>query len=251
LKAFSLNNQWRLYRDLAWLWPIISPPEDYVGETERLAKVIRKHARIEVKTLLNLGCGGGHHDYTLKKHFKVTGIDVSEDMLELAKRLNPEVTYHLDDMKTARLSKTFDAVTIFDSINYMLTREELSAAFTTAFEHLKAGGILLTIAEETAERFQQNKTLCSTHVQGDNEIAFIQNYYDPDPADTTYEANFIYLIRHSGKLELQTDYHLGGIFRLETWLDALRKSGFEVKQTLFQSPPVGAEDYPVLLGVRP
>ena len=251
MEASSSNNQWRLYRDLAWLWPIISPPEDYVAETERFAKVIRKHARIEVKTLLNLGCGGGHHDYTLKKHFEVTGVDVSEAMLELAKRLNPEVTYYLDDMRTAQLSKNFDAVTIFDSINYMLTKEELLAAFKTAFKHLKAGGILLTIAEETVERFQQNRTLCSTHVQGENEIAFIQNYYDPDTTDTTYEANFIYLIRYSGKLELQTDYHVGGIFKLGTWLDALRESGFEVKQTRFKSPPMGEENYPLLLGIRP
>ena len=29
------NDQRRLYRDLAWTWPIISAPETYVEETER------------------------------------------------------------------------------------------------------------------------------------------------------------------------------------------------------------------------
>lgn len=110
-----------------------------------------------MKSLLDLGCGGGHSDYTLKKHFEVTGVDVSEAMLALAKRLNPEVTYSLGDMRTVQLGKTFDAVTIFDSINYMLAVEDLGAAFVTAFKHLKPGGGFLTLVEETPERSQQNR----------------------------------------------------------------------------------------------
>ncbi len=82
-----------MYGDLAWLWPIISPPEDYAEETELFSRVIREHSRIEVKTLLHIGCGAGHNDHVFKKHFEVTGIDNSEEMLKLARELNPEVTY--------------------------------------------------------------------------------------------------------------------------------------------------------------
>lgn len=223
-----MNNHNRLYQDLSWTWPIISPPEDYIEETEVLCNALREYSQIEIYTLLNLGCGGGHNDYTLKKHFEVTGVDLSESMLSLAKRLNPEVTYLYGDMRTVRLEQHFDAVVIADSINYMATEDDLRAAFVTAFTHLNPGGILFTFAEITSETFRQHQTECSTHVRDDLEITFIENYYDPDPADTSLEATLVYLIRQGGRLTIETDHHIVGIFRLETWSRLLTAIGFEV-----------------------
>lgn len=142
-------------------------------------------------------------------------------------------------MRTVRLDKTFDAVAIFDSINYMLTEEKLRSAFTTAFVHLKVGGVFLTYQENSPERFRQNQTECSTHSKRDITIAFIENNYDPDPKDTTYESTFVYLIRRSNELTIETDRHLAGIFPRETWLALLRETGFDVKVL----------DIPVLKGI--
>ena len=250
MQTFSSNNHHRLYSDLSWTWPIISPPEDYIQETEWFCKIIREHSQIEVKTLLNLGCGGGHNDYTLKTHFSVTGLDTSGAMLNLARKLNPEATYLLDDMRTVRLGVFFDAVTIFDSVNYMLSVQDLRAAFTTAFEHLKPGGVFLTLVEESVDCFHNNKTTCSTHVKGDIEITFIENYYDPDPTDTTFEATFIYLIRRGSRLEIETDHHLCGIFDMKIWLDQLRGVGFDVKQLELRDPNLGERSYPMLLCIK-
>ena len=251
MEASLSNEDQRLYSDLAWVWPIISPPEDYIEETEQLCKIIREHSQIEVKTLLDLGCGGGHNDYTLKKHFNVTGVDVSGAMLELARQLNPEVTYSLGDMRTVRLEKTFDTVTILDSINYMLTVDDLRAAFVTAHKHLKPGGVFLTLVETTPERFRQNWTQCTTHSRGDIEITFIENAYDPDPTDTTYEVTFVYLIRRGGRMDIETDRHVCGIFSLEAWHGLLREVGFEVKQMEFRPPGLERECYPMLVGIKP
>jgi trans-aconitate methyltransferase len=242
----SSNDQRRLYGDLAWMWPIISRKENYIEEADEFRRLIREHSRIEARTILHLGCGGGHIDFTLKKHFEVTGVDVSEAMLSLARRLNPEVTYLLGDMRAVRLGKNFDAVMVADSIDYMLTLEELRAAFVTAFEHLKPGGVFCTYAEVTVESFKQNETQCSTHAQGDVEITFIENRYDPDPKDTTYENVFVYLIRRGGQLEIHTDCHLGGIFHLETWLDLLKGVGFEVEQV-----ELDEEHIPMFVCVKP
>jgi len=251
LQEFSPNKQQRLYSDLAWVWPIISPPQDYIEETEQLCKIIREHSQLEVKTLLNLGCGGGHHGYTLKKHFEVSGVDASGAMLGLARQLNPEVTYSVGDMRNVRLGKTFDAVAIFDSINYMLTVADLQAAFLTAYKHLKPGGVFLTLVEETPEHFQQNGTQCTTHSRGDIEIAFIENAYDPDPTDTTYEVTFVYLIRRGGRMDIETDSHVCGIFSLETWHGLLREVGFEVRQMEFTPPSLDRECYPMFVCIRP
>ena len=90
----------------------------------------------------------------------------------------------------------------------------------------------------TQERFQQNWTKCSTYHHDDLDIAFVHNNYDPDPADTTHESTFVWLIRRSGKLEIETDRHLGGIFPLQTWLDLLQYVGFDVTliEPQFEAP---------------
>ena len=242
----------RLYHDLAWTWPIISPPEDYVEETERFSKEIRDNSKIEVTRVLHLGCGGGHNDYTFKRHFEVTGVDISEQMLDLAGRLNPEVRYHHGDMRTVRLSQTFDAVVILDSVNYMTAEHDLRSAFATAYEHLRPGGIFLTCIEQIGDQFKQNYTNVSTHSKGDVEITFIENYYDPDPKDTSYEATFVFLIRRQGMLEIFTDHHLCGVFGMETRLKLLREIGFEVQQVKFEHATFAeGEQYPLLLCTRP
>lgn len=243
----SLKDQRRMYGDLAWAWPIISPPQEYVEESEQFTKLIRKYSCIEVKTLLDLGCGAGHNDYTLKKYFQVTGVDVSGPMLKLAKRLNPEATYLVGDMRTIRLSKAFDAVTVFDSIDYMLTERELRSAFRTALAHLKLGGVFLTYQENDPERFRQSQIQYSTHRQGDIWITFIENNYDPDPTDTTRESTFVYLIRNRGQLRIETDRHVVGIFPRETWLTLLKETGFKVKR-LDNST---SEGYSVFVCLRP
>lgn len=238
------NDIRRLYKDLAWTWPIISPPKDYIKESEKLKDIILTYSKIPVKTLLNLGCGGGHVDWVLKKYFEITGIDISRDMLRLAKKLNPHVTYLYGDMRKVRLKKHFDAVLIHDSINYIQTKKDLRSAFRTGFVHLKPGAVLITFAEEYG-LIEQNKIRFSTHKKDNVEITFIEHYHDPDRRDTTFEGTFIYFIRKNKKLKIYTDRHLGGVFDLETWIKTLRNIGFAVKM-LKQKIPEISQQQPIV-----
>jgi len=248
----SPKDERRLYEDLVWVWPIMSPPEDYVEEGRKLSELIKERSPAGAETLLHLGCGGGHNDHTLKDYFKVTGIDISEPMLELAGRLNPEVDYHQGDMRSVRLGKTFDAVVGLDSLAYMQTEEELRGVFETAYLHLKPGGVFLAFPEFTRERFQQNWAHSSSHSSGDVSITYFENYYDPDPGGTIIEATFIYLIRQGGKLEIETDRHLCGIFGMETWLSLLNETGFEVEltQLILRNDSGDEEEYPLLVCLK-
>lgn len=248
----NMNDNRRLYSDLAWTWPIICPPERYAEGAELWAKLINKHSKNPVNTLFNIGCGGGCEDLTLKKYFRITGVDISENMLSLARILNPEVSYLQDDMRRIRLKEKFDAVIITDAIGYMTTEVDLGLAFLTAYEHLKPGGVFVTLAERAAEHFQQNETRFSKHVADDVELSFIENYYDPDPSDTTLEATFIYLIRRKGTLEIHDDHHLAGIFSLDTWLEVLGKAGFDTHMEQVKlSDPAGEQSFPIFVCTKP
>ena len=240
-----------MYGELAWLWPILSPKEDYVEEGEFIARTLKEHSLPEPRTLLHMGCGGGHNDYTLKKHFKITGVDTSPAMLELARRLNPEVEYIEGDMRSVRLGREFDAVIILDSIGYMLSEDALREALRTACEHLRGGGVFLTVIDLYPSTFVQNKTNAWTRAMGDVELAFVENYYDPDPGDTTYECAFLYLIREGGKLRIETDRHLCGMFPLCAWRKSLESAGFTVEELEFAMAGKPEEVLPVLLGLKP
>lgn len=240
------ENRERMYHDLAWLFPVITPPEDYIGEAAEFTQAIQQFSRRPARTLLNLGAGAGHNDHYLQHSFQVTGLDLSEPMLALARRLNSAVEYLVGDMRTIRLGRRFDAVILADSVSCLLTEMDLLAAFMTAYEHLEPGGVFCTYAEETQENFQQNGTFTSTHLAGDLEVALVENFYDVDPKDTWYETTFLFLIRQKGKLTIEVDQHLNGLFPLVTWRRLLEQAGFQVHELHFTEG-----NCPFFAGVKP
>lgn len=246
----------RLYKDLAWLWPIISPPESYIDEGELFIRKLHEYGGGKVQHILNLGAGGGHLDSILKRAFKITALDNNPQILQLARKLNPEVEYRIDDLRIARLERKFDAVVIHDAICHMTSLEELRAAFLTAHAHLEPGGVMITFVEEWPEHFVQNRTVVSQHSQGEIEITYIENNYDPEPNDGNYECTYVYLIRREGYLDIQTDRHILGIFPIADWISTLREVGFEVKEDRFElskSPDATSlqDDFlPMLIGVK-
>ena len=76
---------------------------------------------------------------------KVTSVDISEYMLSLAKKLNPEMNYQYGDMRIIRLEERFDAVTILDSVNYIKTVEDLQRTFITKYSKLSIDIFYITV----------------------------------------------------------------------------------------------------------
>lgn len=224
--ALQDNLARRLYHDLAWIWPIVSPPADYRGEADEFHDLIQAKGAGKLRRLLHLGCGAGHLDSHLKQHYQITGVDLSEPMLAMARSLNPEITYIQGDIRSIQLDVEFDVVILADASDYLLSRDALTQAFSTAYSHLRPGGIFCTYAEETAEGFEQNKTRTSRHRQAGIEIVAVENVYDPNPADNTYELTFVYLIRKDGELTIEADRHQAGLFSIKTWINTLEAADF-------------------------
>jgi SAM-dependent methyltransferase len=219
----------RLYDDLAWLWPLWGAPEEYACYCSHVARLVRSHARIPVRTLLDIGCGGGKNIFNLKRWFDVTGLDISPRMLELAGMLNPGCELLLGDMRDFDPGRSFDAVLMDDSVSYMTTREDLRAVFATAWRHLAPGGVMIVTPDDTKETFVQNCTTATTAsgTRPDGvEVVFVENNYDPDPEDDQYETTMVFLIRERGRLRIETDRHVLGLFTREFWLETLADAGF-------------------------
>ncbi|MDE0374846.1 MAG: class I SAM-dependent methyltransferase [bacterium] len=223
----------RLYSDLAYLWPLVSPPEDYAEEAGHWRDAIRARLGGERHRILELGVGGGHNLSHLTSDFEATGVDLSPEMLEHSRRLNPGVEHHVGDMRTVRLGKVFDAVLIHDAVAYMLTEDDLRAAFATARAHLRPGGLLLVAPDLVAESFVEGKVLRwdipPPARPGDPEVRVEERLTDPDPTDTTIESWITYTITEGGRQRVETDLHVTGLFPLSTWMALMEEAGFETE----------------------
>lgn len=242
----------RLYGDLAWLWPALSPVEDYVEESDLFARLFMEAADGEVRSVLHLASGGGHIDHRLKERFAVTGVDRSEAMMALARRLNPEVEYVLADMRAVRLERLFDAVLIDDGVVYATTPDDLKAVLRTAFVHLRPGGSMIVYVENDPATFRQNETETKRRSGDGFELVYVENTFDPDPTDTTVETTFLYLIRRDGRLNVELDTHICGMFPLDTWRSLLAEVGFRWTERRFEhSEHAPEEEEPMFVCIRP
>ena len=95
--------------------------------------------------VLDLGCGAGVPvtRWLAKRGYAVTGVDLSEKQLELARDLVPGATFVKADMTDLDFGPgTFSAVVAFHSIIHV-PREEHPAVFASIHRWLEPGGLFL------------------------------------------------------------------------------------------------------------
>jgi ubiquinone/menaquinone biosynthesis C-methylase UbiE len=118
--------------------------KDYRAEAQYLTAVVDQNLRSGGDRLLDVACGTGRHIEHLKKRFAVEGLDISEELLELARQQNPDVLFHQADMVHFELARQFDVVTcLFSSIGYVRTAENLRQAINCMAQHVVPGGVVL------------------------------------------------------------------------------------------------------------
>ncbi|WP_281260008.1 class I SAM-dependent methyltransferase [Hasllibacter halocynthiae] len=95
--------------------------------------------------VLDLGCGGGEPiaAWLRVRGLAVTGLDLSETMLALARARHPEGDWRRGDMRTLDLPERFDGIVAWDSF-FHLTPAEQPPALAQMATHLRRGGTLLT-----------------------------------------------------------------------------------------------------------
>ena len=224
-----MDQQPRLYSDLAHLWPIFSPPEDYADDADHWRQALRQRLGPGRHSLLELGSGGGHTLSHLTAEFDMTAVDLSPEMLALSLRLNPQVPHHAGDMRTVRLGQKFNAVAIHDAVCYLLTETDLKATFATARAHLEPGGILLLSPDYLEDSFQGPRVLHWICGQPGRELTVIEYCHDPDPEDTTIDSVFFFILHDGGGLRIEQDRHTTGLFPSSTWLALLEEEGFDAQ----------------------
>ena len=216
----------RLYHDLAYLWPLVSPPEDYAEEAEYWRMTLRETLGPGRHSILELGVGGGHNLSHLTADFDATAVDISPKMLAHSIRLNPSVKHLRGDMRKVRLGRKFAAVLIHDAISYILTEDDLRATFATAAAHLPPRGIFITTPDHFSEGFRAPYVDYATHSSENAQFTYSEYADDPDPTDTTMRTIYVYFIQQQGRLRIELDRHITGLFPKSTWARLMTEAGF-------------------------
>jgi SAM-dependent methyltransferase len=222
-----------LYAELAPWFHLLTPPEEYADEAAAILELLREHVEGSLETLLELGSGGGNTASHLRRDLQLTLTDLSPQMIELSRTINPETEHVVGDMRTLRLGRTFDAVLIHDAICYMTTESDLRSAMATAFEHLRPGGAAVFEPDHVRETFEPDTDHGGEDgpAQPDGRpgraLRYLEWTTDPDPADSTYQVDYAVLLRHDDShVEVRQDRHIEGLFPQATWLALLADVGF-------------------------
>jgi hypothetical protein len=67
----------KMYEELASWWPVLSPPADYEEEAGFYQRVLEQASGTAIRTMVELGSGGGHNASHLKRSFDMVLVDPS------------------------------------------------------------------------------------------------------------------------------------------------------------------------------
>ena len=226
--------QLRMYHDLADLWRLVSPPQEYEQDAATWRDTLKRKLGAGRHSLLELGVGGGHNLSHLTSEFDATAVDLSPEMLANSKRLNPSVEHLMGDMRSVRLGRKFDAVVVHDAIAYMLTEHDLEKTFATARAHLEPGGVFVTEPDWYEETYNGPTVRSWRNTDGTTDLGFTEYSHRPDPEETRIETVFIYFIRGPDGLRVEQDRHFMGLFPRSTWPRLMDAAGFDVEWVRYE-----------------
>ena len=116
--------------------------EDMVRNKAVISEILDCAGIREGIDVLDVACGTGvlFPDYLDRKVASLTGIDLSPEMVRIARLKFPNIDVICGDAVTAEFSKSFDAIVVYNAFPHFSEPEKLIAALTA---QLKYGGRLM------------------------------------------------------------------------------------------------------------
>ncbi len=111
----------------------------------------------EKSTILDVGCGAGVKSrYLAGKGFKITGIDFSEKMIEIAKRESPDIDFDVVDIyELDNYGKAFNAV-FAQAVLLHIPKAKIQKIIKSLKNKIKPGGLLyLAVKEVKSDKLEE------------------------------------------------------------------------------------------------
>lgn len=116
-------------------------------EYDEWVKLLNFKIRKETKgiNVLEIGSGTGEISNRLNElGYKVKGIDISSEMVEISKFKYKNIEFSNENMLNLKDIREYDAViSVFDTINYLHSLDELNMAFINIYNSIKNNGVFI------------------------------------------------------------------------------------------------------------
>lgn len=217
------------YEFLSRIYDDLMEQVDHAHWTDFVMTLIRSKGD-EPKNILELGCGTGNITRELlDRGYEVVGIDISEEMLELAEEKTLEfgdkVILITQDI-TALDFEVYEIDTVIacnDTFNYILEERQLQSLFDYLYPRIKRGGqFVFDISSEYKLR-----NILGNHTYGESfeDMAFLwENFYDEQSGLIQMEINIFTRDGNGYVRDIETHYQRS--YSIEKITEMLQKSGF-------------------------
>lgn len=230
------------YTDFANVYDLFMDNVPYEEWADRITELIDKYGEItvpegdsalasEAQLMVDLGCGTGTLTRLLKKRgFDMIGVDLSYEMLEVARQKSfdsSDILYLNQDMRELELYSTVgNVISVCDSINYLLTAEDLLETFRLVNNYLYPRGLFI-FDFNTVHKYRDvigETTIAENREEG----SFIwENYYYEDEEINEYDLT-IYFKNSDETYTRSQETHIQRGYDLNTMTELVNKSGLQL-----------------------
>ncbi|KAF3885895.1 MULTISPECIES: class I SAM-dependent methyltransferase [Nostocales] len=141
--------------------------------------------------ILDIGCGKGELVRKLiNKGYQVTGLDISDGMLEFARKKIPNGRFMRDDILSLELPPTFNAVVASNNVfNHILNLDDLTKAFQNIYSALLENGWFVFDSTEGSRVLDGDSPIENPLADGDfgEDYAWLERYTNNTPDGKSYQ----------------------------------------------------------------
>ena len=203
-----------------------APYDDWVAVIQ---EVIGSNTDRQIKSIVDFGCGTGVITRKLAvQGYDITGIDVSNDMLELAKKeSDPSLSINWlqqDITKLSNIPYMDMAISCCDVVNYIVNPSDLTDFFHSVYRSLNNNGLFLFDVHSllNVEENYMNNTFADVT----ETAAYIWYCQPSDQEGEMFHELTLFEENQSGKYERYTETHHQRTFSVEYYKKLLGNSGF-------------------------
>jgi ubiquinone/menaquinone biosynthesis C-methylase UbiE len=219
----------RSYEKFAVVYDLVTPEEFYFDYFNFIKKIL-KRLNYKPQNILDVACGTGRlAKILLDKDYDVEGLDISESMLEIARKRGLKV--YQSNMVDFNIGQKYDLIiSTYDSLNYVLQESSLKKCFNSIKKHLNQKGIFIC---DMNSDYKINKVLPEYKV----------DYYDFSEVNAeliwlnSHEPNLwigellLFKKAEDGKYERFSEKYIERAYELKTIKKLLKEAEFEILET--------------------
>ncbi len=217
-----------MYKKLAKYYDLIYHWKDYEKESYSIKELVKKYKKSDGNKLLDVGCGTGKHIEQFKDEFSCTGIDINNEMVEVAKTKFKDVIFHQGDMVDFNLKTEYDVILcLFSAIGYVKTYSNLEKTLKNFANHLKKGGVLIIEPWFTKSTYWAGKPGMTTYDGIDVKIARL-NTTKIDGDLSIMDMHYLIVEKNEDVIHY-VDTHELGLFETNKTLDFMEKASIQAE----------------------